>query len=759
MTAQPTDHTTLPQGTILEGRWSLGQKIGSGGFATVYEGHHLKLERDVAIKVLEAQAPPGTFEVFQERFLREAKLSAKLDHPNVVQILDFGFVNHHGSPKPFIVMERLRGHDLEDELLNNGSLHPLRAQQLFDPALAALAESHQKGIVHRDLKPSNLFLSATGTEQERMVVLDFGIARAFDDPSSKLTATNHYTGTPAYLAPEYIETQQSSPAVDVYQMGLIIGEALSGQPIVQASSPLAYLMAHCNGQQRLPDFLLGTPLGDVLAKAISVDPQARYADAEALRQALRQVSWNIDTPTQAHAPVAVLQPTLDHPPQVYSTTQKHAQEQHTQAPPQSQRDAKRLAPVLIALAVVLVALGGVAAFLGYQHLNKKTPVEAPIVAQKTTPQTPPVADTPPEAPTQATEEKQDKAPEPPTIALNTSDTPKAKTKEEKPTGLKRSKTNRTSKTKKAKTSKPAVASNPLANAQTAPSQQLSTDPTLMLKPTSMDRKMGRIRFSMKNIATEPQLHYAGIKRRIDEDGMDDVLKVSSYFADYARGYNGAAGELKRLASTSPRNSALDSAAKKHASALKRLAQISEKGYQFRLKRETSQTQLKRIVKELDKTMTLLNRTQKNFMVKYFDAQETYLRKQMSHAKKHNGKLAYAVAAALYHHTRAVKAAYFNPTDAAAMSEYRKAVALAGRFKSSMDMKKMYPEMPAKMRNALHSTLRSIKSAKNHFTGINKAVKSKGMYSKAQHAQKLASAKNYLIGAYGIAMRNYHKRTF
>ena len=198
MTEQPNTegaHNTswLPTGLVLEGRWRIEGKLGRGGFATVYHGTHVQLERKAAIKVLDIQAPPEELAIFEERFLREAKFAARMEHPCIVQIIDFGVTSQHGMRKPFLVMEKLSGHDLEHELLEHGPLEKTRAKRLFLQTLEALARCHDQGIVHRDLKPSNLFLSHPGTSHEKLVVLDFGIARAFEDPDSKLTATSHFT--------------------------------------------------------------------------------------------------------------------------------------------------------------------------------------------------------------------------------------------------------------------------------------------------------------------------------------------------------------------------------------------------------------------------------------------------------------------------------------------------------------------------------------------------------------------------------------
>lgn len=283
----------LAPGTIVEGRYKILRVLGRGGFAVVYEVEHLRLDRLAALKVLDLHGSSRDVAMFRERFEREAKLAARIEHPNVVKIYDYGFVEQ--NQQPYIAMELLRGHDLEVELERHGALDADRARRLFLPALSALGFAHEQGVVHKDLKPSNLFLCDAGTARERIVVLDYGIARVFDDEGSKLTATNQFSGTPAYIAPEYIERHEVSPALDVYQMGLIISESLMGVAAIKADSTLGYLMAHCEGKQQLDEGLLRSPVGQVLSQALAVSPSQRYANAQVFADALAQLpSWRFE---------------------------------------------------------------------------------------------------------------------------------------------------------------------------------------------------------------------------------------------------------------------------------------------------------------------------------------------------------------------------------------------------------------------------------------------------------------------------------
>jgi serine/threonine-protein kinase len=278
-------NSLFPEGTIIDGRYRIVRPLGEGGFARVYEAEHLKLERKAAIKILNYVAEQG--DTFYERFVREAKIAANLDHPNVVTIFDFGVVE--GRNQPYIAMEALDGHDLHEEITKNGPMSPARALPLLKGALDALGQGHARGIIHKDLKPSNLFLVRPGTSQERLVVVDYGIARLNNDPDGQLTRTGAMSGTPAYLAPEYFQNQSVTPALDVYQMGLIIAETLTGRRVVNAPTPVAIAVAHTSGQHDISQRLRQSPLGPFLHKALRVEPNERFRDAHDMLRALEQV--------------------------------------------------------------------------------------------------------------------------------------------------------------------------------------------------------------------------------------------------------------------------------------------------------------------------------------------------------------------------------------------------------------------------------------------------------------------------------------
>ncbi len=281
----------ITQGAILQDRYRIVRHLGEGGFAQVFEAFDTNIERSVAIKFLNlhtSTTDQSASDNMMARFKREAKLAARIQHPNVVNIFDFGILGQNRNI-PFIVMELLSGHDLEEQIFEKGPMSPQRALPLFVGCLEALGEAHKLGIVHKDLKPSNLFLSNPGERNESLRIVDFGIAHIRDAREGRLTATGEILGTPQYLSPEYIEAQIVTPAFDVYQMGLILVEALTGRPVVDENHPLRCVKVHSMGELDLPTPLLESPLGPVIAKALHIDHTQRFADADAFADALAAV--------------------------------------------------------------------------------------------------------------------------------------------------------------------------------------------------------------------------------------------------------------------------------------------------------------------------------------------------------------------------------------------------------------------------------------------------------------------------------------
>jgi eukaryotic-like serine/threonine-protein kinase len=253
------------------GRYRIERPLGHGGMATVYLGHDTELERPVAIKLL-AENLAGD-EEFRRRFVREAKLAARLSDPNVVSIYDAG----EDDGRPYIVMEHVDGETLADLLARRGRLPPDEARELAAQAASGLAHAHAAGLVHRDVKPQNLILRRDGTVK----IADFGIARAAAETTS-LTMAGTVLGTAAYLAPEQALGEKVTAAADVYSLGAVLYELLTGRPPFQFES-LADL---ADQQQRMeitpvrelaPD--VPPELEDVVMRCLARNPAYRPASA------------------------------------------------------------------------------------------------------------------------------------------------------------------------------------------------------------------------------------------------------------------------------------------------------------------------------------------------------------------------------------------------------------------------------------------------------------------------------------------------
>ena len=234
---EPRSPAQAVPGTVLGGRYRLDTLIGGGSFGAVFRAHHLELARDVAVKVLATSA--GTDPEALARFQREGKSACRVQHPNAVAILDFG-VNEGGVA--YLVMELLQGRSVEKELEEKGQVTPRRCAEIVVPVCAALGAAHAAGVVHRDIKPSNVFLHQT-PQGEMPKILDFGIAKLSGEAAigQSLTVDGSLLGTPAYMAPERFRRGPYGPKSDVYSVGVMLYEMLSGRlPFVPSSAdPLA----------------------------------------------------------------------------------------------------------------------------------------------------------------------------------------------------------------------------------------------------------------------------------------------------------------------------------------------------------------------------------------------------------------------------------------------------------------------------------------------------------------------------------------
>ena len=264
-----------------EGRYRLVRRIGVGGMGEVWEADDTVLGRRVALKVLVqelADDPRAT-----SRFVREARATAKLTHPNVTRVYDFG----RDGGVPYLVMELLEGDTLADRLAG-GPLPPAEAARIGAAVADALDAAHRRGIVHRDIKPGNVLLTPAG----EVKVMDFGIAAAADETHS--TTGSGLYGTAAYISPERAAGQAATPAADVYSLGAVLYELLTGRPPFLGDSPVLVVRAHLHEQPRpVRELAPWVParLADTCEAALAKDPAQRPSSAAALAIRLRAASF------------------------------------------------------------------------------------------------------------------------------------------------------------------------------------------------------------------------------------------------------------------------------------------------------------------------------------------------------------------------------------------------------------------------------------------------------------------------------------
>ncbi|MFB7089069.1 Stk1 family PASTA domain-containing Ser/Thr kinase [Streptomyces sp. NPDC056296] len=265
-------------GQVLDGRYRVEARIAVGGMATVYRAVDTRLDRVLALKVMHPTL--ATDATFVERFIREAKSVARLDHPNVVQVFDQGAEGAY----VYLAMEYIAGCTLRDVLRERGALRPRAALDILEPVLAALGAAHRAGFVHRDMKPENVLIGDDG----RVKVADFGLVRAVDTVTS---TTGSVLGTVSYLAPEQIEHGTADPRVDVYACGVVLYEMLTGGKPHDGDSPAQVLYKHLHEDVPPPSAAvpgMAYELDELVASATARNPEIRPHDAVALLAQARQ---------------------------------------------------------------------------------------------------------------------------------------------------------------------------------------------------------------------------------------------------------------------------------------------------------------------------------------------------------------------------------------------------------------------------------------------------------------------------------------
>ena len=270
-------------GELIDNRYLLQRQIASGGMATIYAGLDTRLDRPVAVKIMHAHL--ANDEAFVSRFIKEAKATAALSHPNIVSIQDQGW-NEGGPPAVFLVMELVEGSTLRDFLNENGSITPEQTFQIINPVLSALSAAHKIGIIHRDIKPENILISKDG----RIKVADFGLARNTAMGQTMTVESSVVLGSVSYLSPEQVQRGVADARSDIYAVGIVLFEMLTGSKPYSGETPIQIAYRHVN--DRIPNIQtirseIPASLAEIVYETTAPNPDHRPSNAEGLLNKLK----------------------------------------------------------------------------------------------------------------------------------------------------------------------------------------------------------------------------------------------------------------------------------------------------------------------------------------------------------------------------------------------------------------------------------------------------------------------------------------
>jgi serine/threonine protein kinase, bacterial len=299
---------------LLDGRYQVATKIATGGTSTVYRGLDTRLDRPVALKVMDSRYAGD--QEFLTRFQLEARSVARLKDPGLVGVYDQGIDARH----PFLVMELIEGGTLRELLAERGPMPPHAIAAVLRPVLGGLAAAHRAGLVHRDVKPENVLIS----DQGDVKIVDFGLVRAV--AAARITSASVILGTAAYLSPEQVQDGTASPRSDVYAVGIVAYELLTGQPPFSGDSPLSVAYQRLDNDVPRPSTVIdGVPdqFDELVGRATAREPADRYADAQDMGARLDAIVDELGLPdfrvpaprnSAQHRSAALYRSQLDEPP-------------------------------------------------------------------------------------------------------------------------------------------------------------------------------------------------------------------------------------------------------------------------------------------------------------------------------------------------------------------------------------------------------------------------------------------------------------
>ncbi|CAN5174184.1 hypothetical protein BH11CYA1_BH11CYA1_11430 [soil metagenome] len=301
-------------GMVVEGRYKIQSVIGQGSAGTVYRAVQELIGREVAVKVLHDYLVSD--DEFIKRFKQEAKASSRLNHPNIITIYDFGVIPQGGG-RPYIAMDLLNGTPLSDFIAEVNHIPPVEAVPIFTQVCAALAEAHRQGVVHRDIKPENIVLVERGGQKNFPIVVDFGIARLVQEESdqAKITRTGTVCGSPTYMSPEQCTSSKVDHRSDIYSLGIVFYESLTGEVPFQHDELVRVMAMHLSDtplplNEMRPDLNFPEALMQVVHKTLLKNPNDRYQTMDELSQALEdamkepEVKTSVATTQTVHKEIA-----------------------------------------------------------------------------------------------------------------------------------------------------------------------------------------------------------------------------------------------------------------------------------------------------------------------------------------------------------------------------------------------------------------------------------------------------------------------
>ena len=290
-------------GKVLNGKFKILSQLATGGMGTIYRGEQIPLGRPVAIKVLiPNQASRQLDPNFHKRFFLEASILARLQHPNIVTVFDYGRIEADDQDRFFMAMEFLEGETLFRRVRRQGRLPPPEAMRIARQIARGLREAHKHGVVHRDLKPSNVMLVSNEDAEEAVKILDFGLVKQLGDDSEELTQQGAFLGSPRFMSPEQISHGKVDLRTDIYSLGVILYQMLCGKVPFESEKSIQILMAHLQQpvprmKERNPDVDIPEPLEALVMRCLAKDPDGRPATMDALIQGLGECARGMGVTT------------------------------------------------------------------------------------------------------------------------------------------------------------------------------------------------------------------------------------------------------------------------------------------------------------------------------------------------------------------------------------------------------------------------------------------------------------------------------